>query len=117
MIKIRGMILAAVVASLGYGAMAMYTSRMSAEPARGERDVPESNAADRTGDSATEIACALTHEELEARRGELLPALFQRAEKVTDLPSGFRLQFASSPNLLGDLTRVIEQERVCCRFL
>jgi hypothetical protein len=106
-------ILAIVAAGLGAGTTALYTSRMSAEPTR---SIPEANAADQTIDSIP-VACTLTPDQLRERRAELLPALFQRAETVTDLPNGFKLQFASGPNLLSELIGVIEQESVCCRFL
>ncbi len=63
------------------------------------------------------IACTLTADELAERRGELLPGLLEQAEKIDDLPNGLRLHFVSRSGLLAQLARVIEQERMCCRFL
>lgn len=63
------------------------------------------------------IACTLTTDELAERREELLPGLLEQAEKIDDLPDGLRLHFASRSGLLEQLARIIEQERMCCRFL
>ena len=43
------------------------------------------------------IACKLSPADLAARRQQLLPGLFGRAEQVTDIPDGVRLRFASAP--------------------
>jgi hypothetical protein len=67
--------------------------------------------------NSTPIACTLSRDELSQKREELLPGLLKRAEKVSNLSNGLRLHFTATPGLLADLTRVIEQERTCCKFL
>lgn len=73
--------------------------------------------ADDSPRSGQPVVCTLTPEQLAAARDTLLPGLLARAERVTDLPEGVRLHFASQPGLLTELARVMEQERGCCRFL
>ena len=63
------------------------------------------------------IACALTPDELNARREQLLPGLLRRANEVTDLEDGLRMRFESRAGLLAELVGIIEQERTCCSFL
>ena len=62
-------------------------------------------------------SCKLSSAELAARRHELIPGLFKRADKVEDLPNGLRFQFQSKPSLLTDLARIMEQERDCYSVL
>ncbi len=62
-------------------------------------------------------SCKLSPAQLAARRHELIPGLFQRAQKVKDIPGGLCFQFASKPGLLTDLARIMEQEQDCCSFL
>ena len=62
-------------------------------------------------------SCKLSPEQRAARRHELIPGLFQRAEKVEDIPKGLRFRFASKPGLLTDLARIMDQEQDCCSFL
>lgn len=62
-------------------------------------------------------ACKLSPAELAARRQQLIPGLFKRAEKVEDIPSGLRFHFTSKPGLLPDLAQIMEQEQACCSFL
>ena len=52
-----------------------------------------------------------------ARRQELIPGLFARAEKTEDLPNGIRFHFANKRGLLPDLAKLIESEQDCCSFL
>jgi hypothetical protein len=66
---------------------------------------------------ANAAACKLSPTELAARRQQLIPGLFQRAQKVEDIPSGLRFHFASAPGLLPDLARIMQQEQDCCSFL
>jgi hypothetical protein len=63
------------------------------------------------------IACSLSSSELSARRAQLIPGLIERATEVADLDDGLRLTFASSPGLMEELARVVDQERTCCNFL
>ena len=62
-------------------------------------------------------ACKLSPAELAARRQQLIPGLFERAEKVSDIPNGLRFHFICNPGLLADLARIMEQEQDCCSFL
>ncbi|OYW25101.1 MAG: hypothetical protein B7Z55_00350 [Planctomycetales bacterium 12-60-4] len=62
-------------------------------------------------------SCRLSPDQLNARRKELLPGLFQRAERVEDMPNGVRFSFAHKAGLVTELAALIETERVCCSFL
>lgn len=70
-----------------------------------------------TSTEPREVACALSPNELNARREQLLPGLMKRAEQVTDLEDGLRLHFQSTPGLLAEFAQIIESERTCCSFL
>ncbi|MDB5296621.1 MAG: uncharacterized protein JWO31_2604 [Phycisphaerales bacterium] len=61
--------------------------------------------------------CKLSPEQLAARRTDLIPGLFGRAERVTDLPDGLRFVFENRPGLIADLAMVVEREQDCCSFL
>ena len=63
------------------------------------------------------IACTLSPAALAARREGLLSELFRRAEARQELPEGHRLRFASTEDALSIITRAVEAERQCCRFL
>ena len=69
------------------------------------------------------LACKLSPEQLQKQRQELLPGLFKRADKLTDLTGlpdaadGIRLHFAHRPGLLAHLARIIAREQDCCSFL
>src|SRR5205807_1370626 len=67
--------------------------------------------------SSIGASCKLSPAELAARRQQLIPGLFKRAEKVEDIQNGLRFHFASEPGLLADLARIMEQEQDCCSFL
>ncbi len=62
-------------------------------------------------------SCTLSPEQLRAQREELLPGLFKRADKVSDISNGLRLRFIAKPGLLVEIARIIEKEQVCCSFL
>jgi len=63
------------------------------------------------------IACTLTPDALRARRAGLLSDLLRRAEGHEDLQEGLRLRFAPTGETLATITRAVEAERHCCRFL
>ena len=63
------------------------------------------------------VACALTPEQLDERREQLLPGLIERAKEVIEIENGVQLRFESSPGLLADIVKVVDQERRCCTFL
>ena len=59
----------------------------------------------------------LTPDALRARREGLLSDLMRQAEGHDDLPYGLRLGFAATGDRLSTITRAVEVERHCCRFL
>jgi hypothetical protein len=66
------------------------------------------------------VSCALSPQQLEKQRKKLLPGLFKRADKLTDLSDGtdgIRLHFKQRAGLLVELARIIEREQDCCSFL
>jgi hypothetical protein len=66
------------------------------------------------------VSCELSPQQLEKQRKKLLPGLFKRAEKMTDLSDGtdgIRLHFKQRVGLLVELARIIEREQDCCSFL
>lgn len=63
------------------------------------------------------VACTLSRDELEREANCLMPGLLARTPAVTSLADGLRLEFDRGPNVLRDITDVIERERQCCRFL
>jgi hypothetical protein len=63
------------------------------------------------------IVCTLTPDALRARREGLLSDLMRQAESHDKLPEGLRLRFAATDERLSTITRAVEAERHCCRFL
>ena len=63
------------------------------------------------------IACTLSPEALKPRREHLLAALLQRSTERTELPDGLRLRFAADAQVLAEIARTVDAERMCCRFL
>jgi hypothetical protein len=63
------------------------------------------------------VACTLGPAALQARRQGLLTDLVRRADRNEPLADGHRLHFAASGDILGLIARVIDAERLCCRFL
>ena len=63
------------------------------------------------------VACTLSPEALKARRDNLLAALLQRSAGRTERPDGLRLRFTADAQILADLARTVDAERLCCRFL
>jgi hypothetical protein len=47
----------------------------------------------------------------------LLPGLARRATLVEAIDEGYRLHFAATADIVQAITRVIDAERHCCRFL
>ena len=47
--------------------------------------------------STTAVSCNLSTTELAARRQQLIPGLFMRADKVEDIRNGLRFHFQSKP--------------------
>ena len=63
------------------------------------------------------VVCTLGPETLKIRRENLLADLVQKVDSHEPLPDGYRLRFAVSEDVLSLITRTIDAERRCCRFL
>ena len=63
------------------------------------------------------IACTLSPEALKARRENLLDVLLQRSTEHIEIPDGVRLRFNADGQVLAEITRTVDAERQCCRFL
>jgi hypothetical protein len=63
------------------------------------------------------VVCTLGPETLKIRRENLLADLLKRVESHEPLGDGYRLRFAASGEALTLITRTIDAERRCCRFL
>jgi hypothetical protein len=63
------------------------------------------------------IACSLTHADLEAKRGDLLPGLLRHSSATVETPAGYRYRFDTAPDGLSAIAAAVEGERQCCRFL
>jgi len=70
-----------------------------------------------TGMADEPIACSLDVASLAARRTGLLAELLARAARHEALADGWRFVFDASTPTLDLITRTIEAERQCCRFL
>jgi hypothetical protein len=47
----------------------------------------------------------------------LLAALLQRSTERTELRDGLRLRFTADAQILAQIARTVDAERLCCRFL
>lgn len=63
------------------------------------------------------VACTLSPAALRTRREGLLSQLLRRAVEHQELSDGHRLRFAADEDMLAMITRAVEAERLCCRFL
>ena len=63
------------------------------------------------------VACTLSPAALKARKENLLNALLHRAQERRELPDGYRLRFMAEGDVLLAITRAVDAERQCCRFL
>ena len=63
------------------------------------------------------IVCSLDAASLAQRRAGLLGDLLRSAARRSDLPGGLRITFEPSSATLDLITRAIDAERQCCRFL
>ena len=63
------------------------------------------------------IACELTPAQIEERRQGLLPGLLAHAQERIALADGFRWRFEPGSELFDAVTKAIDMERQCCRFL
>lgn len=63
------------------------------------------------------IACTLSPDAIRARREGLLAAVLQRAEHHDLTDDGLRMRFSAGTATAATLARVVDAERLCCRFL
>jgi hypothetical protein len=63
------------------------------------------------------IVCTLTVPELQERRRNVLDAIRAKAIDVRPTADGYSYSFSPTPEVLVQLTRLIESERQCCQFL
>ena len=63
------------------------------------------------------VACTLGPGALAARRLGLLTDLLHLAKTHEEIPGGHRLFFDSSTTTLALITKAVDAERQCCRFL
>jgi hypothetical protein len=63
------------------------------------------------------VACTLGPGALGARRLGLLTDLLHLAKTHEEIPDGHRLFFDSSTNTFELITKAVDAERQCCRFL
>jgi hypothetical protein len=63
------------------------------------------------------IVCTLTKSELRERRRTLLDAMKQATVDVAPMPGGYCYRFEPRSEVLMQLSRLVDLERQCCRFL
>lgn len=63
------------------------------------------------------IACALTDQELQERRKNVLHKTAESLIEVQELKDGFSYRFPAEDAVLRDLINIINLERKCCPFL
>src|SRR5687768_14590570 len=59
----------------------------------------------------------LSAAQLDSRRRQLLPPVFDLAETIAEIPDGLRLTFVARPGWLAKCAAVIEQEQAAGSFL
>jgi hypothetical protein len=63
------------------------------------------------------IVCTLTEAEIRERRRTVLEPMQGASIASEELPDGYAYLFPASSEILGQLSRVVEMESQCCRFL
>jgi hypothetical protein len=63
------------------------------------------------------VACTLDPATLQTRREGLLNQLVRQADHREEQTDGYRLRFVPSADVVALIARVINAERLCCRFL
>jgi hypothetical protein len=63
------------------------------------------------------VACTLSPAEFESARGDLLPSLATMVLEWQERPNGLALRFDAAPGRVAAISRTIDRERQCCRFL
>jgi pimeloyl-ACP methyl ester carboxylesterase len=62
------------------------------------------------------VACTLSAADLRARGDAAIAPLFARAERLEELPDGYRFAFPAEASVVRDLLAFILSERTCCPF-
>src|SRR5688500_4543060 len=63
------------------------------------------------------ILCTLTESELRERRQTVLDTVREAAIDVVPVPEGYAYRFSARSEVLSHLSRLVDLERQCCRFL
>jgi hypothetical protein len=63
------------------------------------------------------LVCTLTEEELRERRRTVLDSIRGATLEVTSVADGYSYRFQPSSDALTQLSRLVDMERQCCRFL
>jgi hypothetical protein len=62
------------------------------------------------------VACTLSATELRARSEDVVAPLFARAQRMEELPDGYRFAFPAEADAARHLLEFILSERACCPF-
>ena len=63
------------------------------------------------------IVCTLTESELRERRRTVLDSIKEVALDVAPIPGGYSYRFVQRSEVLPQISRLVDLERQCCRFL
>jgi len=63
------------------------------------------------------IICTLTEDELKERRRDVINTVQHAVLNVIELPLGYAYTFRPTSDVLAQLTRLVDLERQCCKFL
>jgi hypothetical protein len=63
------------------------------------------------------IVCSLTESELQERRRTVLDSIKDAAVGIAPISGGYSYRFAPASEVLVQLSRLVDLERQCCRFL
>jgi hypothetical protein len=63
------------------------------------------------------IICTLPEAEMTERRRTVLDPIKDAVIESEELPDGYAYSFSASSEVLAQLSRLVEMERQCCRFL
>lgn len=64
------------------------------------------------------LTCDLTAIPASVREEHVItaPQLFQQAQEIQELPSGYAIRFQNEPGRFAAIAKYIENERLCCPF-
>lgn len=63
------------------------------------------------------VACTLTEAEMRERRRTILDSVRTAVRSVKPLTMGYTYSFEAKPEVVVQLARLVDLERVCCAFL